>query len=355
MITISLCMIVKNEEAVLARCLDSIADLVDEIIIVDTGSTDATKEIAAEYTSLIYDFPWNFDFSEARNFSFSKASMEYIYAADADEVLEGINRERFLFLKQTLLTEIEIVQMKYVTKNQFNTVLNFRDEYRPKLFRRLRSFTWIDPIHETVRLDPVVFDSDIEITHLPQSLHSKRDFQGFQRAWNKDGRLSTKLHRMYAKELLMTGDISDFSDALPVFLHTVTDPATDADSMREGVCILAHFYRISENTSEFFKYALKEIAVNPCSEICYELGEFYLTASDYNEAVIWYYNAVYETSPILNVHFHGDTALLRLAECYEALSAKEEERQMQKEYLNKANEYRTLSAQWELPSDDMPT
>ena len=51
MATISLCMIVKNEEAVLARCLDSIADLMDEIIIVDTGSTDNTKEIAAKYTS----------------------------------------------------------------------------------------------------------------------------------------------------------------------------------------------------------------------------------------------------------------------------------------------------------------
>ena len=57
MATISLCMIVKNEEAVLARCLDSVRDLVDEIIIVDTGSTDRTKEIAARYTGQIYDVP----------------------------------------------------------------------------------------------------------------------------------------------------------------------------------------------------------------------------------------------------------------------------------------------------------
>ena len=56
MVTISLCMIVKNEEAVLGRCLDSVKDAVDEIIIVDTGSSDRTKEIAAEYTDKIYDF-----------------------------------------------------------------------------------------------------------------------------------------------------------------------------------------------------------------------------------------------------------------------------------------------------------
>ncbi len=355
MITISLCMIVKNEESVLARCLDSIADLMDEIIIVDTGSTDSTKEIAARYTGRIYDFPWNFDFSAARNFSFSKATMDYIYAADADEVLDQTNRERFLSLKRTLLSEIEIVQMKYVTKNSLNTVLNFRDEYRPKLFKRLRCFTWIDPIHETVRLDPVVYDSEIEITHLPQSLHSKRDFHGFQLAFKNNGALSKKLHRMYARELLMTGDLSDFSDALPVFLHTAADPASDNDRIRESACVLTHFYRITDNAREFFKYALKDIAVEPCSEICYELGEFYRSAGDYDEAIIWYYNAVYETAPILNVHFHGDLPLSRLAECYKALAVKERLVQMQKEYHKKALEYRRLSTQWQLPADEMDT
>ena len=73
MITVSLCMIVKNEEQILQRCLDSLAGLMDEIIIVDTGSTDATKEIAARYTDQVYDFVWVNDFSAARNFAFSKA------------------------------------------------------------------------------------------------------------------------------------------------------------------------------------------------------------------------------------------------------------------------------------------
>ena len=77
MITISLCMIVKNEEKNLERCLSSYAPLMDEIIVVDTGSTDKTKEIAAKFTDKIYDFTWINDFSAARNFSFEKANCNH--------------------------------------------------------------------------------------------------------------------------------------------------------------------------------------------------------------------------------------------------------------------------------------
>ena len=66
-LTFSLCMIVKNEEKVLARCLDSICDLMDEIIIVDTGSKDRTKEIASRYTELVYDFAWAGSLRTRRN------------------------------------------------------------------------------------------------------------------------------------------------------------------------------------------------------------------------------------------------------------------------------------------------
>ena len=86
MIQISLCMIVKNEEKVLRRCLDSYLELMDEIIIVDTGSADSTKDIAAQYTDKVYEFPWRKDFAAARNYAFSKATKDYIFSADADEV-----------------------------------------------------------------------------------------------------------------------------------------------------------------------------------------------------------------------------------------------------------------------------
>ena len=108
MATISVCLIVKNEETVLGRCLDCLKEIADEIVIVDTGSTDRTKEIAAAYTNQIYDFTWIRDFSAARNFAFSKAQMEYIYSADADEVLTEVNQKKFLQLKQALLPENDI-------------------------------------------------------------------------------------------------------------------------------------------------------------------------------------------------------------------------------------------------------
>ena len=74
MITISLCMIVKNELKTLPRCLSSAEGIADEIIIADTGSTDGTQEAARRCTDKVFSFDWCDDFSAARNFSFSKAS-----------------------------------------------------------------------------------------------------------------------------------------------------------------------------------------------------------------------------------------------------------------------------------------
>lgn len=85
--TISLCMIVKNEEQFLEQCLNSIKDLVNEIIIVDTGSTDKTKEIASKFKAKIYDFQWCDDFSAARNESLKHATGDWIMVLDADETI----------------------------------------------------------------------------------------------------------------------------------------------------------------------------------------------------------------------------------------------------------------------------
>lgn len=324
MITISLCMIVKNEERILARCLDSVADLVDEIVIVDTGSTDGTRELAARYTDKLYDFPWTDDFSAARNFAFSRASMEYIYSADADEVLSGENREQFRLMKEALLPEIEIVQMKYGNQLQYGTVYNFDEEYRPKLFKRLRSFVWEEPIHETVRLEPVVYDSDIVITHMPEQSHARRDLENFQKQLCAGRRLSRRLHGMYARELFLNGDAADFQAAEAFFQSAAADPERSMEENMEACCVAARAARLRGDVLSFFKYTSKVIAGEGCSEICCELGHFYEEQSDYEEAAIWYYNAVYETAPVLALVSGGRESLEGLVRCYEALGLPEQ-------------------------------
>lgn len=333
MISISLCMIVKNEEAILARCLDSLHGLMDEIIIVDTGSTDATKEIATRYTDRLYDFAWTGSFSDARNFSFSKATMDYIYCADADEVLDEKNRQAFLALKQILLPEIDIVQMYYVNQLQYNTVYNFDREYRPKLYKRLRTFCWNDPVHESVRLEPVVYDSEIEIQHKPQSSHAGRDFDACLKCLRAGQALSPKLYGMYARELFIAGKEQDFLDAFPWFQSLFTSTALSPDALKEALCVLARASRLEKDDIAFFQYALKGIALEGCSELCFEIGEFFREKGDLEEAATWYYNGAFETESLLNLAYDKELPLKQLVDCYQKLGNAELVEIYQKQYI----------------------
>ncbi len=297
---ISVCMIVKNEEKLLGRCLDSLKGIWDELIIVDTGSADRTKEIAAGYTDKIYDFKWIDDFSAARNFAFSKATCEYIYSADADEVLDEENRKRFLILKNALIPEVEIVQMWYVTPEEHNTTENYEREYRPKLYKRLRELTWIDPIHETIRTEPVVFDSDIEILHKPHDNHAGRDFRIFRRMTDSGQVLSRKLHKMYARELMLSGTKEDFEAAIPFFAYSMKDEMRGEDEYQEALCVLCKGYRLLGRYKEFLETALKGVANAPCSEICLELGIYFYEEGKSEEAAAWLQSAMYQTEAVID-------------------------------------------------------
>ena len=95
---ISLCMIVKNEEENLARCLESVKDLADEIVVVDTGSTDGTVALARQFGAKVSHFAWNDSFAEARNESLSRATEDWILVMDADDELERGDRGALLAL-----------------------------------------------------------------------------------------------------------------------------------------------------------------------------------------------------------------------------------------------------------------
>ncbi len=314
MITISVCMIVKNEEKHLARCLDSLQGLWDELIIVDTGSTDSTKEIAARYTDRIYDHPWRDDFAHARNYAFSLAGCDHIYAPDADEVLDAENRRKFARLKQVLLPEVEIVQMIYVNRHAHKTTENFEKDYRPKLFKRLRTFQWIDPVHETIRLQPIIYDSDIEILHMPSESHAGRDLRIFRSVIRKGHPLSARLHNMYARELFMAGAAKDLLEAEDFFKESLRDGARSQDEHMEALCVLARAARVKKDHAELLSLCLNGIAAGPCAELCMEAGDYYREIGDWENARDWYENAR-STPAILDIRCQEEFPKERLALC----------------------------------------
>lgn len=106
--SLSLCMIVKNEEDTLGRCLESVKDIVDEIIIVDTGSTDDTVKIAENYGAKVFFYKWDNSFANARNFSLEKASKDWILIMDADDELKREDKDKVIHLVNNKSINVDI-------------------------------------------------------------------------------------------------------------------------------------------------------------------------------------------------------------------------------------------------------
>ena len=257
--------------------------------------------------------------------------MDYIYVADADEVLDEENRRKFKLLKEAMLPEIDIVQMYYRNQLSNGTVYNYDKEYRPKLYKRLRQFQWIEPVHEMVQLDPVIYDSEIEIDHMPLSNHSSRDFGLFVNYFRKNKRLSKRLHHMYTMELYISYQDESFLEAIDICEATMNDPTRSMDELKEAMVILEHAYRIKGDDYNFLKVIAKDTASSPSAETCCELGEYYYEKEDYNEACIWYLNAMEEAESILSINASGEFPCSRLIECYSKLGVVELEEHYRKE------------------------
>ncbi len=111
----SVCIITKNNAKTLERCLQSASNYFDEIVIADTGSSDSTKEIARHYTNQIFDFTWNNNFADARNFAIKKATNDFIFSLDSDEEISKINCRQLLdFSKKNAenIGRIEILNLQ---------------------------------------------------------------------------------------------------------------------------------------------------------------------------------------------------------------------------------------------------
>lgn len=145
---ISLCMIVKNEEENIGRCLESIKDLVDEMIVVDTGSTDKTVDIAKSYGAKVYYFEWCNDFSAARNESLKYASKDWILIMDGDDELCREDKEKFKNLLKNDLGENTICFFE--TLNYFGDSINTSDitiNLNPRMFKNNYGFHYEGEVH----------------------------------------------------------------------------------------------------------------------------------------------------------------------------------------------------------------
>lgn len=148
--TVSMALIVKNEEQTLGRCLASLAGAVDEIVVVDTGSTDATVAVAQRYTERIFHFPWRQDFAAARQFAFEQTTGDWAGWVDADDVVMGAAHIRALAASQP--TDVGALYWRYAL--DFDAAGQPQCQFwRERLVRNDGGWRWQGRIHEALLSD----------------------------------------------------------------------------------------------------------------------------------------------------------------------------------------------------------
>ncbi|MCM3143995.1 glycosyltransferase [Brevibacillus sp. MER 51] len=284
-ISISLCMIVKNEEDALERCLSTVADLVDEIIIVDTGSTDGTKEIASNYGCTIYDFEWIDDFSAARNYAFSKATCPYILWLDADDILLEKDRQLFLELKFTLNYSIDSVTMNYnlSVDSNGNVAYSIR---RNRLVKRDRGFRWIGPVHEYLEVSGNIINSDISITHNKQKEYTDRNLQIYRRRDAKGEEFSPRDLYYYANELRDNQYYEEAITFYTKFLNTQQGWVEDnINACLKLASCYSHLYERQNVLSSLYRTFNYD---RPRAEACCQIGAIHVEDKNWLLAIFWY-------------------------------------------------------------------
>ena len=335
MITISLCMIVKNEEKVLSRCLDSIKDFVDEIIIVDTGSTDRTLETASPYTDKIYSYKWTDDFSSARNYSFSKASMDYCMWMDADDVLEESSRGKFLRLKESLSPDADMVMMKYHTSfdEAGNPVFSY---YRERWIRNDSKYCWVGEVHEVIPPEGNIKYSDIAVCHKKTGPGDPdRNLKIYQKMLAEGRELEPRQCYYYARELYYH---KLYQDAIPVFEQFLDSPNGWIENKIETCALCADCYYKLEREDTALLTLLRSLSFDmPRAELCCDIGRHFLQHENYKNAIYWYETALHtrrndQSGGFILPDCYDYIPLLQLCVCYDKLGDLEKAR----EYNEKA-------------------
>ncbi|WHY27307.1 tetratricopeptide repeat-containing glycosyltransferase family 2 protein [Bacillus wiedmannii] len=294
MVTISLCMIVKNEEKTLNRCLESVKGIPDEIIIVDTGSTDQTKQIASKWTKQILDFKWIYDFSAARNYSFHQASMDYILWLDADDILLPEERQKLLALKQSLTQNIDAVSMIYHAEiDKFNNVLT--SIRRNRLVKTSKNFQWYGVVHEELIIYNQYngLESDIIVTHKKIYINneSDRNLKLYEQFLKKNkGKMTVHDIFHYARELHKH---KNYKQAIEFYNKFLDYKDIQLEHRLFVMHKLASCYHLIGNFKKEKEITLQSLEYDvPQPEFSCRLGEFFLKNNQFSQAAYWYKQAI---------------------------------------------------------------
>ncbi len=320
--TISLCMIVRNEEDVLDRCLRSVSDLVDEIILVDTGSTDRTREIAAAYTEKLYDFPWIDDFAAARNFSFSKATCDYCIWLDADDILTQRDRQKFAVLKADLTPAVDVVMLRYNTGFDESGNVTF-SYYRERLVKNHTDMRWKGAVHEVIDTHGNTIWSDCAVTH--RKLHPSdpdRNLRIFENLLRNGTSLDPRQQFYYARELYYH---RRYTDALTVLERFLDDGQgwleNQIDACRYCACCLYGLEQPERALQALFRSFAYDL---PRAEVCCDIGRHFFDRERWAQAIYWYSQALGcerqdDRGGFISPDDYGYTPCLQLCVCYDRL------------------------------------
>jgi glycosyltransferase involved in cell wall biosynthesis len=315
-------MIVKNEEDVLERCLESVSQLVDEIIIADTGSTDKTKQIAEKFTDKVYDFTWIDDFSAARNFAYERANMDFILWMDADDIILPEDRVKIKLLKEGLTLDTDVVMMHYNTgfDEQGRIIFSY---FRERLTKRSRNFKWFEPVHEYLQFNGKIIHSDAAITHAKiKKNENKRNLEIYENRISNGEKLSARGTYYYARELK---DHKRYDDAIKIFSQFLDSSLGWVEDNIVACGELAKCYQLTNNAPKALESLLRSFQYDtPRGEVCCQIGYHFKEQFKYQQAVFWFQLALNLEKPINSWGFHQEDywsyiPSIECAVCYDKL------------------------------------
>lgn len=321
--TLCLTMIVKNECDVLERALRSVIGSVDEIVVVDTGSTDGTADIARKFTEKVYSFEWIDDFAAARNFALSKAVSDHWMWLDADDIVPK-KTARFLSLfRKGAFGDPDIVMLPYVLGTDGKGKPTF-EYYRERILRNRSDFRWRGNVHEAVELHGNIIYGKAPILHAkPENRASgSRNLDIYKKMLSDGKELEPREQYYYARELYYNGQTEEAADMFRRFLDRENAFAVN----KADACILlAQCHEKAGSLQSALRAAVRALAYGPPNgEICCKIGSLYFAENDYRSSAFWYESAVRakpdpRSGAFVRSEYNGVIPLVWLSVCYDRM------------------------------------